>query len=41
MTPTLSPQVIMPSSLTEAVPPKAFEEFFQKLLNPRNPRYGK
>lgn len=38
--PALSPQVVMPRSITEAVPPKAFEEFFQKLLNPGNPRTG-
>lgn len=39
--PALSPQVVMPRSITEAVPPKAFEDFFQRLLRPHNPRMGK
>jgi hypothetical protein len=39
--PALSPQVVMPRSITEAVPPKAFEDFFQNLLRSHNPRMGK
>ncbi len=32
--------IATPRSVTEAVPPKAFEDLFKKLLNPGNPRTG-
>jgi hypothetical protein len=32
--------IATPRSITEVVPPKAFEDLFKKLLNPGNPRTG-